>query len=318
MLRPIANSLLAAVTGLMTGLVLFSSVAGADPVFPPGLRIGLQPPGDMTVSKRFAGFEDVDRKAAIVLLDLPERAYQEIERSAFAQSQKDLTKLKRESFPFANGIGILVSGTATENGVAVHKWFLMATAVGGTVRNLAMLVSVQVPEAARKVYPDAAIRKALASITFRPAPIQEQLGLIPFKVNDLAGFRVVQVMPAGGVVLTEGPAEDLTRQPYMIVTLGPNAPTDPTDRARFANDLLSNTPLRGFKIQNAESMRITGAAGFEIRGQAEGPNATPVSMVQWIRFSGTGYLRIIGVSRREEWDKLFNRFRAVRDGIAFR
>ncbi|MBI1203714.1 MAG: hypothetical protein GC182_14525 [Rhodopseudomonas sp.] len=314
MLRPLIRPLIAG----LAGLALSGSVATADPVFPPGLRIGLQPPGDMTVSKRFAGFEDADRKAAIVLLDLPEGAYQEVERSAFAQSHKDLSKLKRESFPFANGIGVLVSGTATENGVAVHKWFLMATAVSGKVENLAMLASAQVPEPARKIYPDATIRKALASITFRPAPIQEQLGLIPFKVNDLAGFRVVQVMPTGGVVLTDGPADDLTRQPYMIVTIGPNAPTDPADRARFANDMLSNMPLRGFKIQNAESMRITGAAGFEIRGQAEGPNATPVSMVQWLRFSGTGYLRVVGVGKREEWDKLFNRFRAVRDGIAFR
>ena len=60
-----------------------------------------------------------------------------------------------------------------------------------------MLINVEVPEAALAVYSDAVIRKALASVTFRPMPIQEQLGLLPFKLNQLAGFRVVKVMPVG-------------------------------------------------------------------------------------------------------------------------
>lgn len=319
MQRHLFHSLLTAWAGLLLlGSVAMSGPVSAEPVFPPGLRIGLEPPGDMTVSKRFPGFEDFDRKAAIVLLDLPERAYREIERSAFAPNQKDLTGVKRESFPFANGIGILVTGIATEDGIAIHKWFLMATVAGGPVQNLSMLANAQVPEAASAAYPDAMIRKALASITFRPTPVQEQLDLIPFKLGNLAGFRVVQVTPTGGVVLTDGPLDDLTRQPYMIVTLGRNAPSDSNDRARFANDMLATAPLNNLKIQNAESMRITGAPGFELRGQAEGPGAIPVSVVQWVRFSGSGYLRIIAVSKRAEWDALFNRFRAVRDGISFR
>ena len=56
-----------------------------------------------------------------------------------------------------------------------------------------MLIKVDVPDAARAVYSDAAIRQALASVTFRPAPIQEQLGLLPFKLGEMAGFRVVKV-----------------------------------------------------------------------------------------------------------------------------
>jgi hypothetical protein len=302
---------------VLAGLALFSPIASAEPAFPPGLRIGLTPPGDMTVSKRFAGFEDFDRKAAISLLDLPARAYQDIERSAFTKDQKGVSGLKRESFPFASGIGILVSGNAKENGITVHKWFLLATAVGGPVRDLAMLATVQVPEAARAVYSDAVIRKALASVTFRPTPVQEQLGLLPFKFNELAGFRVMQVLPAGGVILTDGPNDDISRQPYMIVSVGPNAPTDSNDRARFANDMLATAPLRKLKVQVSEPMRITGASGYEVRGQAEGPRAVPVLVVQWVRFSGTGYLRIIGVSKRDDWNALFTRFRAVRDGITF-
>jgi hypothetical protein len=310
--------LIVPILAVLAGLALFGPVARAEPVFPPGMRIGLEPPGDMTVSRRFAGFEDFGRKAAIVLLDLPIAAYQDIEKSAFTEKQKGVSGLKRESFPFANGIGILISGTASEKGNTVHKWFLLATTAGGPAGNLAMFTTVEVPDAASAVYTDAVIRKALASVTFRPAPTEERLGLLPFKLDKLAGFRVMQVIPTGGVILTDGPADDITRQPYMIVSIGPKAPTDSNDRARFANDMLSTIPLRKLKVQISEPMRITGAPGYEVRGQAEGPRAEPVSIVQWVRFSGTGHLRIIGVSKRDDWNAMFNRFRAVRDGVTFR
>lgn len=291
------------------------TAGAADTVFPPGLRIGLQPPSDFTVSKRLAGFEDTGRNAVIAVLDLPARAYDELARSAFANDQKGIENLKRESFPFENGIGILISGTANEGGGPVHKWFLLAAATGSEVKDLTMLIQVQVPEAALSVYSDTVIRKALASVTFRPTPVKEQLGLLPFQLNELAGFRVMQVLPAGGVILTEGPNDDITTQPYIIVAVGPGSPSDAGERGRFANDLLSTAPLANLKVQLSEPQRINGGPGYEIRAQATGPRGDPVSLVQWVRFGGSGFLRIIGVAGKDSWDSMFMRFRAVRDGV---
>ncbi len=291
---------------------------GAEPVFPPGLRIGLEPPGDFTLSNRLAGFEDTGRNAVITILDLPARAYQDLARSAFANDQKAIADLKRESFPFENGIGILITGTANEGGGPVHKWFLLATAVGGEVRDLTMLVQVQVPDAALSVYSDAVIRKALASVTFRPTPVKEQLGLLPFQLNELAGFRVMQVLPTGGVILTDGPTDDITTQPYMVIAVGPGAPSDPSGRGQFAKDMLATAPLANIKVKLSEPMRITGGQGYETRADAVGPRGNPVALVQWLRFGGSGFLRIIGVGARDDWDRLFTRFRAVRDGIEAR
>jgi hypothetical protein len=297
------------------GLSLLNPSAAAETVFPPGLRVGLEPPGDLVVSKRFPGFEDFDRKVAITILDLPARAYEDIERSVFDKDHKGLTIVKREMFPFGAGVGILVIGTSVEDGVTVHKWFLLATAASG---DLATLVGAQVPEPALTVYSDAVVRKALQSIAFRPMPIDEQLGLLPFALGELSGFRVMQVLPAGGVILTDGPSDDISRQSYMIVSVGPGAPAQTGERDRFARDMLATAPLGSIRVQSAEPMRISGQPGYEIRAQAEGPRSDPVSLVQWLRFSGNGYLRIIGVSSRDDWDKLFTRFRAVRDGVKFR
>lgn len=304
--------------------IAYVPTASAEAVFPPGLRVGLEPPGEFTVSKRFTGFEDAGRNAAITILDLPARAYQEIERSVFAKDQPGLAEVKRISFPFESGIGILITGTATEAGTPVHKWFLLAAAIGGEVRDLTTLVQVQVPDTALSVYSDEVVRKALASVTFRPTPIKEQLALLPFQLTELAGFRVTQVLPAGGVILTDGPTDDITTQPYMIVAVGPGAPAEPSERGRFANDLLATAPLADIKVQLSEPQRINNGPGYETRADAIGPRGNPVSLVQWLRFGSSGFLRIIGVAAKDpsgskdSWDAIFTRFRAVRDGVETR
>lgn len=289
--------------------------AAAAPVFPLGLRIGLEPPASLKPSSRFAGFEDSDNKVAITILDLPAAAFSELERAATAP-QAGGAKVRREDFALSGGTGLLFTGHILLNGVTVYKWILLATTTAD--KDLSTMISVEVPEPALKIYSDEVVRKALASVTFRPAPIDEQLSVLPFKLGDLAGFHVIKVSAAGGVILTEGPSDDLNQQPYVIVSIGRGAPERPDDRPRFARDLLSTAPLRGVAVQSADSMRIGGAPGFEIRAQAEGAKGEQLMVAQWLRFTGGGFLRIMGVGRKDAWDTLFTRFRAVRDGIAFR
>ena len=308
--------LLAYLLAFWAAVAVFGPAFGAEPVFPPGLRIGLVPPGDLKPSIRFPGFEDIDRKVAVTILDLPASAYAELERAAQTKDQRGLTDVRREDFSFRSGAGSLISARAQLGDVKLHKWILLATAAAD--KDLAVLVVVEVPDAALAVYSDATIRQALASVTFRPTPIEEQLGLLPFKVNQLAGFRVVKVLAAGGVIMTEGTSDDIGKQPYVTVSIGSGAPEQADDRARFARDLLASAPLHDLRLQSAEAMRIGGLPGYEIRAQANGLNEEPLSLVQWVRFGGGGFLRIVGVGRKDDWDALFPRFRAVRDGIEVR
>ena len=289
--------------------------ASAEVTYPPGLRIGLEPAAGLVASQKFPGFEDDKNKVAVAILDLPARAYEDIERSAFGPQQTGLTDLKRESFPFGSGIGFLITGKTEENGVKLTKWFLLGTAVAGEVRDLAMLINVQVPDTARSVYTDAVIRKMLASVTFRTTPIAEQLGLLPFKVGDLAGFRVMQVLPQGGVILIDGPVDDMSKNTYGIVSVGKGAPETADERGKFAQEILSSAPLRNLAVTSGEAMRIGGMQGYEIRGRAQGLQGEPVNLVQWVRFGSGGFLRVIGVGPTQGWDDIFTRLRAVRDGV---
>src|SRR5262245_56826361 len=62
--------------GLALGFALFAALAGAaEPVFPPGSRIGLVPPPGMTASRAFQGFEDRARGAVLVVTELSAQSY---------------------------------------------------------------------------------------------------------------------------------------------------------------------------------------------------------------------------------------------------
>jgi hypothetical protein len=302
---------LAYLLAIWTAFLVFGTVAGAATVFPPGMRIGLEPTGDLKVSTNFPGFEDVDRKVAVAILELPASAFGELEKALQGSSQPGLTDVKRESFKFVGGTGALLTARGEVKDVKMRKWVLLANVAE---QDLTVMINVELPETALGTYSDAAIRKTLASVALRPTPIDEQMGMLPFKVGDLAGFRVSRVLPTG-LIITEGPSDDITKQPYLIVAIGPGGPEQPTDRANFARDMLLASPLRSLTLQSGEPLRIGGLPGYEIRGEAKGVDDAPLSIVQWTRFGGGGYLRIVGVGAKKDWDALFNRFRTVRDSI---
>ncbi|MGC1466687.1 MAG: hypothetical protein WA792_13235, partial [Pseudolabrys sp.] len=111
------------------------------------------------------------------------------------------------------------------------------------------------------------------------------------------------------------PTEDVGRNPYMIIAVGNGAPADASARGEFARQLLLNAPLANLAITSMETIRLRSVPAIEIRAQAKSPHGETLSMIQWVRFGGTGFLRIVGVTQKDRWDELFPRFRAVRDGI---
>lgn len=303
-----------------TAVPLLSAAAAAKPVFPTGLRVGLEPPAGLVVSRRFPGFEDASRHVAVAIFELPASGYDKLIRSATGDQQHDLTAVTKGPFPLATGSGYLVSGTAQKDGKPVHRWFLIAKPPDDAARKaggIAALIRVDVPKEAQAIYTDSVVRKMLASVSFRPTPIEELLGLLPFELKNLAGMRVIKVMP-GGAVLIDGAGNDLDKQPYAIVAVGRGGPASADLRPRFASDLLHSAPVNDLTITSSERMRISGMPGIEIRAKGKNLHGSAITLVQWLRFGTNGFLRVVGVAPQGDWDKMFNRFRAVRDGVEFR
>jgi hypothetical protein len=296
--------------------------ANAAPMFPTGLRVGLAVPPGLVVSKHFPGFEDPQHKVGVAILELPEEAYDKLMKTGFDKQTRGLSNVSKADFAVAGGSGYLISGENTVRGHREHHWFLLAKPrAGDTSKGAAItgLVRVDVPDDAHQVYSDAVVRKMLASVDFRPTPTEELLGLLPFKIGDLAGFQVAHVVP-GGAILTDRPPgqADKIGPPYMIVAVGRGGPGDSSLQTTFASDMLRNGPLSDVRVTSADRIRVGRASMLELRANATDPAGKAVSVVQWLRFGTSGFLRVIGVSPKDDWDKLFTRFRAVRDGIAGR
>jgi len=100
---------------------LFVSAAFAEPVFPPGSRIGLVPPPGMTPSASFQGFEDRANGAMLVVTELSVQSYAKVAQD-FAPERMQaggMEQIAREKIPLPGGEGLLVVARQTENGVAL-------------------------------------------------------------------------------------------------------------------------------------------------------------------------------------------------------
>ena len=302
----------------LTAFALLLAAAGpalaADPTFPQGLRVGLTPLVGLTPSKTFPGFETEDHSVKVLVAELPAAAYGEV-KTAFSAGTPAKGGIKPESIETATGTGYYTVENAKDGTTPVRRYSMIFS--GGTFSGY---VAMQVPENAAKIYTDDAVRNMFASATIRKeVPVAEQLGMLPFKMTDLASFKNVRTLaPGAAVVLADGnETTGFEPKPYMIIGVVAAAPQEPGDRARFAQEVATQIPgVHDARVTMSEPIRINGTPAYETRIDAtSGKDNTKVTVVQWFRFGATSSLRIVGSAPRDQWSAAFPRFRAVRDGI---
>ena len=289
----------------------------AETIFPPGSRIGLQPPAQMSLSRGLSGFRDPATGAAIVTIEMPAEAYPSmaagftedaLKSQGFALSLRETPKVDGSD-------AILISGVQTDGNVKVPKTILLASEPTMTALVIAQLPSVASPSAVADAV------KALRTVAFRPPlAMAEQLAALPFRLGDLAGFRPVRAMGGTSLLMTDGPNDVVkeAEQPIMIVAQS-FAPAPPPDqRETFARTaLVANTFVKDAMLERSQGYRQAGADWHEIVARAkDGHSGNPVVVVQTIRFEPDGYTRMVGVVRADKRDLVLPRFRRVVDSIA--
>jgi hypothetical protein len=284
-----------------------------DVVYPAGSRIGLVPPPGLHASASFPGFEDREKSVAVLLGTLPPDAYAEFEKSDSAEGLKKLgaTLEKRESMTLATGKALLVIGRQEK----LSTWMLVAS-----MPDLTAMVTLRIPDSAKDTYPDSVILAAFASLAVRAqVPIEEQLGLLPFKLGALADFKIGGVLPGRGVLLTDVAADAASHaiEPHIIVAVLPGAPPDAGDRDDIARQIFRGIPnLKEVRIAGSQLLRIGGQPLHEIMANAKDPaTGADLSLVQWLRFGAGAYLHVVGIAPTPAWTQAYARFRTVRDGI---
>jgi outer membrane biosynthesis protein TonB len=219
---------------LLLSLVVAMPSHAAEPAFPPGSRIGLVPPTGMVISDAFAGFADPEKNAAILIATLPAAAYSQLDKTLDSEElrKQGISLEKREPMRLDAGKGFLLTGRQVAGKERYRKWLLVLAA-----GDITALVSVQVPES-DTAYPNNILRAALATLAVRQkVPEQEQLGLLPFTVGDLAGFRVDAVLPGRALVLSAAAEET----PKDASKESKEAPKEPAEVSKDSNEALKDT-----------------------------------------------------------------------------
>jgi hypothetical protein len=288
----------------------------AEPVFPPASRVGIVPPQDMVPSKRFSGFENSEKAAAISFVEMPAEAYAQLvtglTKDALKRQGLDVTS--RESLKFGDKTGVLIAGSMA-GPIKGRKWVL---AVKGADMTALLIAQVQGGEDG---YSEAQMRNALKSVSLRgPVSLDEQISALPFRVGDKAGFRPVRVLSGSSVLFTEGPLDTIkaVEQPIVILAVSLNPSPPPGERReQFARAALSsNEVLKEISIERSESFRFKGQDWHEIVAKAkDAASGEPIIVMQTIRFEPDRYVRMVGLTRVEKRDQILPRFRTVIDNV---
>jgi hypothetical protein len=297
--------------------VLAMSAVRAETVFPAGSRIGLTPPEGFTSSESFRGFEEKLNGAAILMLELPPQAFGDIEKamSGPALKKQGVMVEKRETLTLKSGKALLLQGRQDSDGRAMRKWILLSA-----TPSLTALVTVLVPDAAKASYPDTAIRAALATIDLRESvPVEEQMGLLPYRLDELAGLRATRVALPNKIILTSGPKDtvDPSEQALLVISAALGGPEEALQRDNFARNLFAGySGLKDVHILGTDLIRLAGQQTHQLMAEAKDAKTdADIKLVQWVRFGNGAYLHFLGMAKSDAWSDAFPRFRAVRDGV---
>ena len=281
---------------LLLSLVVAMPSRAAEPAFPPGSRIGLVPPTGMVISDAFAGFADPEKNAAILIATLPAAAYSQLDKTLDTEElrKQGISLEKREPMRLDAGKGFLLTGRQVAGKERYRKWLLVLAA-----GDITALVSVQVPES-DTAYPNNIVRAALATLAVRQkVPEQEQLGLLPFTVGDLAGFRVDAVLPGRALVLSAAAAEtpkDASKESEEA----PKEPKEAKDSKEAAKDTSKEAPKEPKEAKDSkeapkDSSKEAAARSFDARLLIAAAPGGPAEADARGSFARTSFAEIGGI-----------------------
>src|SRR5438034_4778656 len=129
--------------GLATAII--NPAFGADPVYPPGARVGMVPLVGLAPAKAFTGFETEDHSVKVLVTELPSAAFGEVE-TAF-KSNPVAGAVRPESIETAAGKAYYTIENAREGSTSVRRYSMILS--GGIFTGY---VAAQIPENAARIY----------------------------------------------------------------------------------------------------------------------------------------------------------------------
>ncbi len=302
---------------------VFALLAGVNAQAPQpvaGTTVSLVPMPGFVPATGFAGFANEPLQGSVLVAELPAEAHPQLAqlfadvaaaRTRFAAQGVRITA--REAIETAAGRVPLLVGTQQVAGELYRKW--IAIYKGAKT----VMITVQAPE--RAALDTTAVKTMLASVSLGGAPtLADKLAALPFLVEPLAPFRVVDTLGGAGVLMVVGDldVDPAGVQPMLIVASQLSA-TQALALEAAAERLLKQTKeFEAAKIEARELTAFAGSPGILLTG-THSPRGRSRRFAQYMAMSGNGrFIRMIVSADARAFAELQPTIAAIAKSVAFK
>jgi hypothetical protein len=269
----------------------------------------------MTASRVFSGFEDRANNGVIMFTKYSTDAFDQVIAGFDDEKllKAGIAVRTRENLTIGGNPAFLATGNQFIGGSRFRYWATVVKSSYGTA-----LVSVQYPESAAALYPDANMRAALNSITLRPdPPLAEQVAALPYAFPDLGKFRIVGAIAGATVGLTDGPSDtDLDdKQTDLAVTISRKVPLPQARQTTARQALLGLRTLKIADVSSEGNVEIGGLPAYKIVGRARNEKGSELAIVQWVVFGAELTLVLQGTSPSGQSASELPQLTAIAEGM---
>ena len=120
--------LLSAAILLLAGALAWGPAGAAEPVFPPGSRVGMTPLAGLVAAKTFVGFETEQQGVKVLVAELPADAYGQVS-SAFKANPAGSNGIKPETIETAAGLAYYTAENAKDGSTSVRTFLKLLSSL---------------------------------------------------------------------------------------------------------------------------------------------------------------------------------------------
>lgn len=277
----------------LAALWLCAASAAAQPLFPAGSAIGLEPPAGFVPSLAFSGFEQRETRTAIIFAEQPP-APPEALRASLAPprlARQGITAEATTTPRVAGREAVLVRGRQGEGAAARAIWLMMLPGQGFTA-----FVTATLPRYPAGAAEAGMVERALLSVALRAPDPAAARAALPFAFDETPNLRFISAMAGSAAVLMPAGASssDLTA-PRLTIASSLAIVGNPSDKRQAAEDALRSTIPR-IQIDRSGVLRFGDIEAVTTLGRV---GARRVQ--QWVLFfrSGASWRALAEASERD-------------------
>lgn len=318
---PFIARIFSCLAAALLGLLPAQPSVAQERITVPGTSVTLQPMKGFVPSSRFAGLENAELQASVVIVEMPAVAHPEVSklfadldtaRTNFAKQNVTVASLDRikggdgQTVPFA-------TGTQSMGAARFDKWIALLKG------ERTVLLTVQAPTTTRLRTQD--VRAMVTSVSLgAEATLEQKLEALPFHIRASEPFRVVDTFGGLGVLMTAGSlnVDPKSEQPMLIATYQTSGQIGPDQLGDAAEKLLKTTRhFETAEITGRDQVRFAGSDGLLFSGTHQIDGARK-RFVQYMAIGPNGrFVRLIATADEARFETLEPAIRTIADSVAF-